>query len=310
VSTEGQPSRSCVLQLFRTRRNIFGLSKIYSSTERPSHDPDEFTTLHDLSGSAKDTPFQQGTALFYPYPNLSSFRLGEWYWNHGIQKSQESFKDLLRIITDHDFAMDDIRQAKWSEINNTLAGSDLNEDQNQNEWLVDDAGWERTPISITIPFHRRMKNPGPKRYVVGDFFHRSLVSVIKEKLANRNDDERFHYEPYKYLWRPNDRTTEIRVHGELYTSPAFEDAHLDLQESPGEPGCELPRVVVALMFSSDATHLTSFGNAKLWPCYLFFGNESKYRRCKPSQHLCSHVAYFQSVSFYCLFPISLAHDFL
>jgi hypothetical protein len=49
------------------------------------------------------------------------------------------------------------------------------------------------------------------------------------------------------------------------------------------------------MFWSDATHLTAFGNAKLWPCYMFFGNESKYRRCKPSCNLCSHVAYFQTV---------------
>ena len=74
------------------------------------------------------------------------------------------------------------------------------------------------------------------------------------------------------------------------------DAHRELQDSPGEPDCNLPKVVVAMMFWSDATHLTSFGDAKLWPSYLHFGNESKYRRCKPSSHLCNHVAYFQAVS--------------
>lgn len=50
------------------------------------------------------------------------------------------------------------------------------------------------------------------------------------------------------------------------------------------------------MFWSDATQLTSFGNAKLWPCYLFFGNKSKYRRCRPSCNLCCHVAYFEDAS--------------
>jgi hypothetical protein len=59
-------------------------------------------------------------------------------------------------------------------------------------------------------------------------------------------------------------------------------------------------VVLALMFWSDSTHLASFGNSKLWPCYMFFGNESKYRRCKPSCRLCSHVAYFNHVGTYVL----------
>jgi hypothetical protein len=49
------------------------------------------------------------------------------------------------------------------------------------------------------------------------------------------------------------------------------------------------------MFWSDSTQLASFGDASLWPLYMFMGNESKYRRCKPSQHLCSHVAYFKKV---------------
>ncbi|RXW21632.1 hypothetical protein EST38_g4229 [Candolleomyces aberdarensis] len=50
------------------------------------------------------------------------------------------------------------------------------------------------------------------------------------------------------------------------------------------------------MLASDSTHLTSFGDAQLWPCYLFFGNESKYRRCQPSQHLCHQIAYFEKLS--------------
>jgi hypothetical protein len=87
----------------------------------------------------------------------------------------------------------------------------------------------------------------------------------------------------------------IHLHGELYTSPPFISAHRELQNMVGEPNCNLPRVVVGLMFWSDATFLTTYGNAKLWPLYMAFGNDSKYQRCKPSSNLYEHVAYFEEV---------------
>jgi hypothetical protein len=86
------------------------------------------------------------------------------------------------------------------------------------------------------------------------------------------------------------------VYGELFTSDAFLEAHRDLQSSPREPGCDLQRFVVGLMFASDATQLTAFSTAKLWPVYLMIGNESKDRRSKPSCHAFEHVAYLESVS--------------
>ena len=111
---------------------------------------------------------------------------------------------------------------------------------------------------------------------MGYLYHRSLVSVIREKLANPHHTSHFHYQPFELFWQPTNTSPAVQVHGELYMSPAFLDAHREVQEMPGEPGCNLKSVVVAMMFWSDAMHLTSFGMAKLWPCYLFFGNESKY----------------------------------
>lgn len=244
-----------------------------------------------------DRPPQVDQQEFYPYPNESSFRLGEWYWNHGIQKSRESFSNLLDIVSSQDFRPEDVRNTKWSKIDTQLAHNAFDGGEEDEEGWVDEegAGWHRSPVSISVPFHKRNRNPGPQTYVFGHLYHRTLVSVIREKLGNKRDDLHFHYDPFELLWKPTDSSDDIRLHGELYTSPAFLDAHNEVQELPGEPGCNLPRVVVALMFSSDATHLTSFGTAKLWPCYLHFGNESKYRRCKPTCHLCNHVAYFQIV---------------
>jgi hypothetical protein len=281
-----------VRRVFTTARNMFGLSRRYHASDLPSHDPEEH---NDLSDIPLRSPLPSAPTL-YPYPNCSSFRLGEWYWNGGVQKSQSSFRELLGIIGDRDFDPADVRNTKWGEINDVLGSGD------NEEWLDEDAGWMHTPVNIEVPYQlRRGVTPepdaGPRSYTVSNFYHRSLVSVIREKLSSpTGDHQRFHYEPFELNWQPDAVPRPVRVQGELYTSPAFIDAHRELQDSPAEQGCNLPRVVSALMFWSDVTHLTSFGDAKIWPLYLYFGNESKYYRCKPSSHLCHHVAYFQSVS--------------
>lgn len=308
------PTRSLHSRFFkyiRTSKNIFGLSRRYFADQLPTHDPEEYTTLKDLCNNPVDKTadtqlcdlgVQAGGSSFYPYPNETSFRLGHWYWNGSVQKSQESFKELLHIVADPNFDPSHVRNTKWDQINAKLASDEIEDDD---EWMDVDAGWKKKTISIPVPFHDRTHNPGVHKYIGGELHYRPLVDVIKEKLTNTQDCEQFHLEPYELLWNPTDQQQDIRIHGELYTSQSFIEAHRRLQESPGEPNCDLPRVVVGLMFWSDATHLTSFGNSKLWPCYLYFGNESKYRRCKPSSHLCNHVAYFQKVSrcMYYLLPM-------
>ncbi|KIK46533.1 hypothetical protein CY34DRAFT_62856, partial [Suillus luteus UH-Slu-Lm8-n1] len=282
---------------FRTARNVFGLVRQFFTSTPPSHDPEEVVTLLDISSvpvaSPAEIPAKLSDMSFHPYPNRSSFELGHWYWNGGVQKSQQSFKELVDIVGRPDYDPDDVRNTPWDKINSQLGASAEVEDRD--EWEDEDAGWHKTQVTIEVPFSRTTPQPDVRPYVAANLYHRSLVSVIREKLANTQDDELFHYEPYQLQWCPPHLEHEVNIQGELYTSPAFMDAHRALQESPREIGCDLPRVVVALMFWSDATHLTNFGNSKLWPVYMYFGNESKYRRCKPSCHLANHVAYFQKL---------------
>jgi hypothetical protein len=282
-------------RIFQTPHNVFGLSRRYEATELPSFDAEEQMALEDLS----DIPVYSNSSevkSFYPYPNRSAFALGNWHWNGGAQKSQACFRELIDIIGDPEFQSADVRSINWDQINEVLGT-----EEDTGEWLDEDAGWTHTPVTISVPYQVRRAMPsesgaGPRNYTVEGFRHRNLVSIIREKISGLNENHRFHFEPYELCWQRNIGVDPIRVQGELYTSPAFIDAHRELQDSPGEPGCDLPRVVIALMFWSDATQLTAFGNAKLWPLYLFFGNESKYSRCKPTCHLCEHVAYFQTVS--------------
>ena len=313
-----QPASSSIMRCFRTPRNVFRLLREYLSPSPPSHDPEELVDFPDLcdghgesdafnsqpniSETIEVTPSTSSPkASFGPYPNQSSFLLGEWYWNGGRQKSLKEFRSLLDIIGSPEFRPEDIHNTKWHAIDTQLGMNDFDGahspgTDNEFEWL-DDAGWRKSPITISVPFHKRAKDPGAKDFFVGFLHYRSLTAVIKEKLSNPDDTQFFHYEPFKLLWQRHLAAgQEVRVHGELYTSPAFLEAHRDLQASPNEPGCDLQKVVVALMFLSDVTHLTQFGTAKLWPCYLMFGNDSKYRRCKPTCNLCHHIAYFQAVS--------------
>ena len=311
ISAEGVGSR--IRRLLTTSRNPFGLWRRYNVDTLPLHDPEEHIQLCDVidnwprdSDEATNSPnaASHGQNPFYPYPNKSSFRLGEWYWTGGIQKSQESFSKLMKIVGDKQFHPEDVRSTRWKEINNMLSVNDFDEDvvgDEDVEWLDEDTRWKKTTVSISIPFHHQMKRPRPQEYIIGDLYHCSLISVICEKLKSRHEGRHFHYNGFELLWKPTEESADIRVHGEIYTLPAFLEVQQEIYDSPGEPGCNLPRVVVALMLASDATHLTSFGNAKLWPCYCFIGNESKYLRCKPNCHLCNHVAYFQTVSHF--YPI-------
>ncbi|KJA13340.1 hypothetical protein HYPSUDRAFT_151696, partial [Hypholoma sublateritium FD-334 SS-4] len=299
-----------VRRILKSPSNKFGLFRQYLASSFPDHDPDSNMQAVDLSDAAVDhnkvdiSP----TFLFQSYPNQNAFLLGEWYWNNGSQKTQDDFQKLVNIISANDFNPADIRDIAWTSLNKRLGESSDSEDI----WLEEpDARWQETLITLSIPFRQKKSKSAKKSstgakekqcsnlqsYTFPPFRHRSIVAILKEKMANKHDFQNFHLEPYELRWRRKNMpdATSTRVHGELYTSPVFLEMHEEIQALVGEPGCVLPRVLIGLMFGSDATHLTSFGNASLWPCYMYFGNESKYRRCKPTCSLCNHVAYFQKV---------------
>ncbi|KAG6913076.1 hypothetical protein DXG01_009851, partial [Tephrocybe rancida] len=173
----------------------------------PVHDPDCSSTLSDMidhppsvsEPPASEMPTKQSP--YHPYPNKNSFSLGNWYWNQ-IQKSQEDFQKLLNIIGNLGFTPCDVQSTPWNAINKVLGRNDFDEEDNRWEWEDEDAGWRRTRVTLDDPFHSRMQNPGTKPHVIGDLYHRSIVSVLKEKLANSVDDSYLHYEPYELSWSP------------------------------------------------------------------------------------------------------------
>jgi hypothetical protein len=150
---------SSMHQVFRIPRNIFGLVCQYFVERLPSVNPDEHITLADMSTSMPANTSHQPLPSFHPLPNQSSSHLGDWYWNGGIQKSQQSFTDLIDIVGDPSFHLEHVCHTDWCNTNAALGNCNIDGDA-EGEWLDEDAGWRKTHVEITVPFHSQMKTPG------------------------------------------------------------------------------------------------------------------------------------------------------
>jgi hypothetical protein len=283
----------CPLKPYLSKRNNFGIQRVYTMASPPTHDPDQMITSQDLTDYKPSDVNRRPS--FGPFSSSSAFDLAQWYWN-STAKSFLDFQKLINIFKKPDFSLNDATNVNWKFAFKALGANASDLPGDSGAWIQDD-GWKTTPIDIDVPFHNRLKDPGIKQHRVCDLHHRSIVSVIKEKLTNSPDSSQFHYYPFKSTWQPTADSPALELYGEMYASREFRQAHEEIQQKPCTPENDgLERVVVALMLWSDATQLTSFGTAALWPCHLFFGNESKYRRCRPSECLGQQVAYFNKVS--------------
>ena len=220
-----QPDGSSkVSSMFETAQNTFGLWQKYLLNKGPKHDPEKHITLEEKVDYVDADA--EGPTDFSPFPNQNLYLLDNWYWNHGTQKSQESFQDLISIVSQPEFKPSDIADIPWHIIDAELTSNPLeNSDNNGTEWMDEDASWHRKPICISVPFHNRTDSPGVEEFYFGDLYHCSLVKVIRGKLTSLEHHVRFHYEPFKLWWTPSSSSSSTWVHSELYMSPAFLDAY-------------------------------------------------------------------------------------
>ncbi|TEB18199.1 hypothetical protein FA13DRAFT_1649583, partial [Coprinellus micaceus] len=286
---------------FLTRPNAFRLMKRFSPNPPPKHDPDSLLTKFDLYDSthhadSDDNP--KKPSPYAPFPNLSSFELGDWFYGQGSQKSLKDFKALIDILTKPGFSLEDIQSTKWTRVFQDLGKNKEEINPKTSQW-VDDAGWKATEVEIEVPLHNKTGGKGVERHIAGKLFHRNIMSIVEEKVMNTEDFRQFHRSGHELLWQPDPLkpSTHFRVMSELYHSDAFLEAEMEINQCtlpPAHKDCKHPRVLIGLMFWSDATHVSTFSTTKLWPLYMLFANESKYRRAKDGTDLCNHVAYFDA----------------
>ncbi|KZP21446.1 hypothetical protein FIBSPDRAFT_740631 [Athelia psychrophila] len=288
--------RSVILHVsdtIRTGYNRFGLLREYK--HRPSYDPDSAVHEDDLSEphTTPQPPLIKESTRPPPWPfqNMSIYLMMEWMITGSSRKSIGEVDRLAKTVLTHaDFRLSDLAGFSAKRENKVLDASEGNQPLNP----ADGDGWLQSNVSICIPTGVVDPNGSGKLFLVPGLWHRPLLPVMKAALADASA-RWFHFSPFKRLWK-SPSGTEHRVFDEAYTSDAWIEAHDKLQKQPNEPGCQLEKVVLGLMLSSDATHLTNFGTAKLWPVYLYFANLSKYIRWDRNSGAAHHIAYLPSVS--------------
>ncbi|KIJ11125.1 hypothetical protein PAXINDRAFT_52664, partial [Paxillus involutus ATCC 200175] len=158
-------------------------------------------------------------------------------------------------------------------------------------------GWSRSSVTIPLPKenakYRSENDSDIPTITVDNVIHRSITDIIKSVFED-DISSTFHMTPFEQFWKTSDERV-LKVYSEAYSSPAMLDAYKEINALPRAPGDNYERVVASLMLWSDATQLANFGDASLWPIYLFFGNQSKYTHSKPTAGACHHVAYIPTL---------------
>ena len=264
------------------------------------------------SQATSPTTYRELTQIIFPYPNISSFLYNlAWRRMRGIVSS--SGRSLIaEVMLDKRFKTLDIQGVNFQAIEKQLA-MDV-----QSPWGSN--GWRRNTIVIEVPTgkkptaaSRRMEanaracsqrhdevDPDREPFQVykipvHNVRTRSLLQTMLETIQDSSNSSGLNWYGRREVWQPPyPNAPPERVWGELYSSDAFLDAERDLINANDDS--TNPCVIAAFMLWSDSTHLAQFGQAKAWPIYAYFGNQSKYTRCKPSTHSAQIVGYVPPVS--------------
>lgn len=288
---------------YKTDSNTFGVYRVYRSGI-PDYSPDADFHLNKVADDPNflgarpniplpmPGPFRDDTDLDNPYENKTVEKLMTWYYSGSNTKSLQDLNVLTHnVILADDFNRDDLKGFNASKAMKALD----NEAGNPRLPLKD--GWKRSSIPLSMPLSKK-KYPSeaaaPVHFVEG-LLHRKLTNVIVAAFQEKSANE-FHLSPFEEYWKPSPDAPPERIYSELYNSNALLKEHEHIRRQ-SHSNCNLQIVVFPMMFWSDATHLTSFGNASLWPIYMFNGGQSKYTRAKPTSFAAHHIAYIPKVRF-------------
>jgi hypothetical protein len=297
-----------VLTPYQTEPDAMGLFRVYSArpTLIPSRDAGldaiaDAPTFDTQDNSDQErskivpglpSPDIQPEDIFSAFSSPTAGLLMCWQYSGTNAKSAAELNRLATFIDDPLFNKEDAH-----------GFSHTREKKLLNDFLKDKSnpfrtehGWHQSSVDISLPKEKvkwNSEEDAPVLTIPG-VYHRSLTDIITSVFEDTVASS-FHMTPFRQLWKISEERT-INVFSEAYSSPAFVEAHAEINALPRDPDDNLERVVASLMMWSDATHLANFGDASLWPFYLFFANQSKYTRGKPTASACHHVAYIPTVS--------------
>jgi hypothetical protein len=266
---------------------VFGLWKNYQY--RSSHDPDAFIAPEDLYHPNTTTnttiiPEQPAseTEVFSSYLTRSVNMVLDWQNTGSSAKSNEEINRLVCNVLCHpDFRLDELEN-----FNTACANCKADAAEENSPFL-----WSFAHANITIDVPSGGKHSQPCLFSIPGLFYRKITSLIQEAFQSPLS-RHFHLSPFNLYRKHLNGKGNERIYSELYDSDVFFDEHDNVQRAPSDDQtCKREKVVAALMFWSDATHLATFGTAKMWPVYMHFGNLSKYIRLRPNSGATKHLAF-------------------
>ena len=234
---------------------------------------------------------------FGPFWNVSTYRLMDWFYRPSLTKSISELSALVRgVILAPDFNAEDL--VGFDAVKEHARMDKYREPRTDDPTPFSyDDGWLKGSIDLPLPctgFKYLMEADAPKYKV--EFHYRKITQVIQSALAQLHA-EKFHMFPFKAYWQASPDVPEERVYSEIYTGDFWNVEYQTIHQIPrsGERA-NLETFIVALLIWSDSTSLAQFGNAELWPIYVYLGNQSKYERAKPNYLSSHHLAYLPKVN--------------
>lgn len=290
----------------------FGIYRSYVG--HPDVIPDEEVPLEDLcegEGFAVPTPSNPlavfGTVattlrnnIIAPFYNMTVYRLLKWFYNDKQGKSIADLDTLVNeVLLPEDFSQDHLEGFSTQKV--------LKDMDNYGAIRYDlqpEDGWIETSVKISVPCTgvKQLEADAPA-YELKGVFYRKLLEIIKS-VFQAEQAKNFHYTPFKlYRQHSSPDKPDVRLHSELYNADAFIEEHEKIQrqqekrrlDNTDDPSLNVPCAVAGMMLWSDATKIGTWGDQSMWPIYLYFGNQSKYERAKPSAFASHHMAYIPKV---------------
>ena len=284
-----------------TEPDSYGVFRVYPAV--PIRDPTmELSELvdHNAGFTAQSTasgPIASGhlasgiPELSYgPFHNQTELDFMEWANSVPSELSQDKAQAIVDIARNEHFDVNDMMKINVDQLNKRLDAYSL-------EDHLACADWINGSVKLRLPC-QGVKCPESKapEFEVKGILYRKLLDVIKGTLQSEAASK-FHFIPFSEYWKPSPDGPSIRVYGEAFSSDAMQEGYREIRQKSSMVG-DSPDVeiaIVSMSIYSDSTRLGAFGPASLWPMYIFFGNQSKYDRCRPSSFAAHHVAYFPSV---------------
>ncbi|KAH9915299.1 uncharacterized protein BXZ73DRAFT_106270 [Epithele typhae] len=264
---------------------------------------------------------------YAPFANPSQAKLANW--KHTVSSSgtisTSTYEDLLTI-------WDESQTENWSirEDGFTARKSDqLLDDPLGFSKDVFSEEWNKDPFSLPLPktsTKKGLSEANAPRFAVDGGVTRNIMPIIEDVATNTTSRhaKQYQYDPHGLFWIPPghsrkassraqspstpstpsrsdsppvDPPTPIRIYTDVVNSPALLAEEEKLRSLPRQPHdlAELPYGILPMILWSDATHLSSFGDAKLWPVYLYFAHLCKYTRGRPTEFAAHHIAYIPSL---------------